>query len=96
VKTWTPETLPRTLTVRVTAEDIEHGRRGDCESCPIAKALHRCYPLRNSYWQVGGTTALATRTAAVFWLSPRTIAFIATFDYHATAEPATFRLRRAS
>ena len=29
------------LKVSVTADDIEHGTGGDCQNCPIARAMHR-------------------------------------------------------
>jgi hypothetical protein len=34
-----------TLTVEVTQEDIDQGRRGDCERCPIALAVVRTLDL---------------------------------------------------
>lgn len=37
--------LPLALLVTVTADDIVHGERGDCQTCPFARALSRDYPI---------------------------------------------------
>lgn len=32
------------MKIEVTQEDIDHGIKGDCDLCPIARAVHRHIP----------------------------------------------------
>ena len=53
MKTYRPEELPDVLEITVTAEDVKHGERGNCDSCPAARALTREYPLQGAVWAIG-------------------------------------------
>jgi hypothetical protein len=79
-----------TLTVQVTAEDIEDGQRRNNWSCPVCLALFRasgekfvveeatCYPLTNRN--------------AFIPLPPNAITFISTFDATGCGDPFEFQL----
>lgn len=105
-QTFTPETLPRVLTVRVTAEDIAAGVQKRSFECPIARALSRTYPVtaddyrsqRSQFWGVASkeaATYMETAIPIVYQMSKAAGEFVSAFDNHAPVAPATFRLRRA-
>jgi hypothetical protein len=42
------------MRVDVTQEDIEEGARGDCNFCPVARAIRRAFPTKSVF--VGANT----------------------------------------
>jgi hypothetical protein len=67
-------TVGRTITVSVTAADIDNGIRGDCWKCPIALALWRatgekCLVGRTHVWPLGDKDRRTPMPeAAVDWI----------------------------
>ena len=45
-----PADLPPVLEIEITADDIAHGDKTECQTCPAARALCRAYPLRQPMW----------------------------------------------
>jgi hypothetical protein len=79
-----------TLTVQVTAEDIDLGRRRDNWSCPICRALWR---ITGQKWAVEETNCYPlTKRNAFVPLPPEAITFISEFDATGLAKPFSFQL----
>lgn len=92
MKTW-----PKRLTITVTAEDVAHGKRGDCETCPVALALTRRLG-RSVYVSVAPTRA-TIRTeglpATHYWHPSPLVAAINEFDWDGEPIPlGNYRLTR--
>ena len=56
------------LVLYVTREDTLHGIRGDCQECPVARALRRWLPF--GVWQFDGDCA-TNDYYGVYWLRVR-------------------------
>jgi hypothetical protein len=75
------------LTVTVTQDDIDNGRRSDSRECPINKALKRAFPGRRTsvgadyYWIDG----------ANFNFPPEAYEFRKNFDQGNPVSPFSFR-----
>ncbi len=78
------------MTIAVTQEDIDTGRRNSCGNCPIALAINRATGTTDS--AVGITTA--TVRGAVFSLAEEAVAFIVRFDISGRkmVQPFTFEM----
>jgi hypothetical protein len=91
--------MTREVQINVTAEDIEHGKGGDCNECPIARGLNRW--LGGSFYaRVGGYTVSVADPALPFAecdvytcrLPEEATRFIGAFDRDSSPEPFSFML----
>ena len=87
---------PRTVRVRVTQEDIDAGVRGDCASCPVARAVARIAP---TGWlvDVGLSTVAIFKPGRLlqamdFHLPDDVVAAITRFDEQGEMSPFEFDL----
>jgi hypothetical protein len=79
-----------TLTVQVTAEDIEKGQRRNTWTCPVCRALWRT---TGAKWAADSSTCYPlTNRNAFIPLPPDAITFISTFDATGWGEPFEFQL----
>lgn len=85
------------MTILVTAQDIERGRREECRSCPVAIAINRAIPSRNWRSLVGlYEVAFEFGAAGTYGLYPvanlprAASTFIARFDREEPVEPFEF------
>jgi len=81
------------VVVKVTAEDIAHGVKNDCERCPIARALWRAIPGASPV--VGGVSA-SWHDGAGSWvrvtLPASARGFVSDFDGRLPVAPFSFPL----
>lgn len=78
-----------TITVEVTQDDIDHGRRMECKHCPVAIAVCRIPGCEN--YQVG--TRYVRRSCGIgILMPPEAISFIRDFDCQQPVKPLTFEL----
>lgn len=91
-------TKKREMRVCVTARDIREGKKGDGDSCPVARALRRALKRNGGY----EACSMAIRTAHVkrkgeykmVQVPEKVSAFIRSFDRSRRgAKPFTFTLR---
>lgn len=75
------------IEIHVTQEDIDHGRKGSCVNCPIARAAYRA--LRG--WVEVHQFEL-NHMGKLYELPPLAIEFILDFDSDCRVEPFTFTL----
>ncbi len=81
-------------TIEVTQDDIDHGTRGSCNTCPVARAIKRATGFHNL---VSARNVLAynrersTRPTAVN-LPIEALRFINDFDCHHPVQPFSFEL----
>jgi hypothetical protein len=84
----------RTVTVNVTQEDIDRGRRGSCGRCPVARAIRRDARLTNilvdPFYVVVGLATPAFFTVHLPRIARR---FIEAFDAGRPVRPIAFPLR---
>lgn len=80
----------RTVTVEVTQDDIDAGRRKSCFGCPVARALRRA--VGGDAWVVGPSWARALADAAALPLPPEAARFVRSFDDRSPVSPFTFTL----
>jgi len=83
--------------IEVTAEDIAHGVREDCERCPISRALTRALPIRSVIVE-GGVQGVAVQEKGTFYRFFATLpedadAFVERFDRGEDVAPFAFDLR---
>ncbi len=80
----------KTITVEVTAEDIDLGKRRDNWSCPICRALWRA---TGEKWVVEESTCYPiTRRNAFIPLPPEAVAWLRKFDSTGFGWPFSFQL----
>lgn len=79
-----------TLVIDVTAEDIEEGRRDDCEHCPIALATKRA--LGNGFCRVflGVMEVITNGRGYIIRSSEEVIQFVHDFDSYNDVGPFSF------
>ena len=87
------KSLPKTLTIHVTQEDIDNGVANSFESCPIAHALNRRLKTDNA--DVGPFSAVVDvrRKVGRYALPKAATNFIGFFDFDLPVEPFTCKLR---
>lgn len=76
--------------VQVTAEDIAHGERGNCNECPVARAIMRAVP--GSAPNVGYDIVSAGIGGMAADLPGDAVDFIDRYDQEVGAEPFEFDL----
>jgi hypothetical protein len=86
----------KTITVKVTQEDIEQGKPGVCDACPIALALVRGGADWADVWQGGVLVGGDDGGGDEYVMPKRGQAFVYRFDRGEPVEPSTFRLRAKS
>lgn len=75
------------MTITVTQEDIDKGKRQDCEHCAVALAVNRSFSIHNAH--VGGWIITDWKT----WNSPECVRkFIEAIDRSRPVQPFTFEL----
>lgn len=78
------------ITVRITQQDIDEGRRRDNWLCPVCRALFRETGLK---WVVEEATCYPLVNRNVFIpLPPEVITFVSVFDQTGIAQPFEFKL----
>ena len=83
-------TVGRTITVSVTAADIDNGIRGDCWACPIALALWRA---TGEKWEVNGIDAYPVGRSRDRVILPESVrGWINKFDRALFPPPMEFEL----
>lgn len=80
--------------IEVTQEDINNGKVGDCEYCPVALAMNR---VTNKEWAIGNYSYCETRDGEINSDSLRTLPrevtlWIFQFDKDNKVEPFSFEL----
>lgn len=81
------------LTVDVTQEDINHGERGNCNSCPVARAIQRA---SGHECRAGGSqiTIKPENGRNLYLVTPEAAwRFMYDFDMGRKVEPFSFTLR---
>ena len=73
------------MKIHVTQEDIDHGFRGDCKECPVARAVNRV--LATGLYATAGVFTIAIFEGYKAMLhrmhvEERVANFIETFDHH--------------
>lgn len=80
--------FPRYLAVPVTRDDLDQGKPGDPEACPVKLALDRAYPhLRSRVFVDSADLGVMT-----YKLTTATATKIFRFDRHKPVQPFTARL----
>jgi len=80
----------KTITVEVTQDDIDHGERGRCQTCPIALALKRA---TGEAWSVTDVIVYQVGRPEYAWLPARAEGFVHRFDDCEQVKPFTFKLK---
>ncbi len=75
-------------TIEVTEQDITHGKRKQCEECPIALAMHRA---TDEHWSVG-TKLDRCRDGFSIKTPLSACEFITDFDSSLPVQPFTFEI----
>ena len=77
------------MTIHVTQEDIDHGRRRSCTNCPVALALER---ITGEMWEVGLLSAwkLLEKSYPSKTLPKKAHKFILAFDEGRKTKPFSF------
>ncbi len=89
--------FPSIIIIKITEEDIKQGIKGDCENCPMARAVSRRFP--EYHIDVSGISVfirdnLSGKTITQYKLSHPAARYIRNFDFGIDTRPATFRLTR--
>lgn len=81
------------MTITVTQEDIEYGKRRNCHKCPVAIATKRGFPECNRI-EAGISIRIfkGKTTIAKFSTRSRVIEFMGLFDCGCVVHPFTFEL----
>ncbi len=82
--------LPDEITLTVTQEHINNGRRKDCGFCPIALSARELYP--KEYVEVGSSNILIGSTQ--YQCSDEAFKFIINFDRKIEVKPSTFVFKK--
>lgn len=82
--------MSRKIRVNVTRRDIEKGRPGRFDACPIARAVRRHDGLQEAF--VGQTHINVVRPSRVVELPPEARVFVLAFDHGYLSPPFTFSL----
>jgi hypothetical protein len=85
--------FPKTITVEVAQQDIDHGVRMSCSKCPVARAIARLYPELFSVRVDQNDITLCDRPMHVCfscYLPTDVIDRIQLFDAHGLMEPFSF------
>ena len=77
------------ITIDVTADDIQRGQRGNCRTCPVARAV-----AKRVFGRIGVGIALITVGRVVEVSTPDVVVeFIRKFDWKGKADPFSFEIR---
>lgn len=81
------------MRVEVTREDIAHGERGNCEHCPVARALERATGSPCVHVGHSGMYAGKSDDSETVWDTPlRVLRFMDSFDKGKRVRPFAFDL----
>ena len=80
----------------VTQLDIDEGFRGECDTCPVARALHRMFPGYHAYVEVIEASITDKFGKALVWLQIglRLSIWIAAFDDAVGVEPISIEITK--
>jgi hypothetical protein len=91
-KTMQKDELKLPITIDVTAADIKHGKKGDCNSCPVALAASR---VSNDFYAWAGCFSL--RIFGIRYNYPREIVqWVHDFDADKPVKPVSFTITEPS
>lgn len=85
--------------LNITQDDIDHGVKSSCDSCPISLAMLRTFPnMKQANTGVGRVALVPKKRRMVYRFEPvvdeEARKFIATFDSGRVAKPTTITYKR--